>query len=341
MILMISGCDGTGKSTLVKALSEKLGWENKHFDKPKNLEDGKEQYFNFAKTMNDQPHKNIICDRLHDGEWVYAPLYRGYKGNYMREFEREITKNHNFLFVYVKASLDTIIDRTRKRGEDFVKEEHFQTVLDSFEEYLNEQALPFIVIDTTNSNTDEDVERIINAMNKVDKIWNCVREGDCPDAILKNVQPRGNVESEIMIVAQNPGGRGNGEYSTIWADGPNSDFVLSAIQEAGIFNNSWFTNLVPYPTEDNKITKEQIEATEHILYAQIELLRPKILIGLGSFSSDYLNKNFGKVIKVIKQQHPAYVKRFLSGNKNNHKKYVEIFSEAKTIIEENEDGKSK
>ncbi|MNY18919.1 Uracil DNA glycosylase superfamily protein [compost metagenome] len=213
--------------------------------------------------------------------------------------------------------------------------------MDSFEEYLNEQALPFIVIDTTNSNTDEDVERIINAMNKVDKIWNCVREGDCPDAILKNVQPRGNVESEIMIVAQNPGGRGNGEYSTIWADGPNSDFVLSAIQEAGIFNNSWFTNLVPYPTEDNKITKEQIEATEHILYAQIELLRPKILIGLGSFSSDYLNKNFGKVIKVIKQQHPAYVKRFLSGNKNNHKKYVEIFSEAKTIIEENEDGKSK
>lgn len=341
MILMISGCDGTGKTTIVKALSEKLGWETKHFDKPKDLEDGKRQYFNFAKMMNEQPNKNIICDRLHDGEWVYAPLFRGYKADYMREFEREITSTHNILFVYVKASLDTIIDRTRKRGEDFVKEEQFQTILDSFEEYLKDQALPFIVVDTTSSNTNEDVERIINAMDKVTTIWNCVREGDCPDAILKNVQPRGNVESEIMIVAQNPGGRGDAEYSTVWADGPNSGFILSATQEADIFNNSWFTNLVPYPTKDNKITKEQIEETEHILYAQIELLKPKVLIGLGKQASEHLKKNFGDEIQVIEQQHPAYVKRFLSGDKSNKEKYVHKFYEAKTIIEENKNGKSK
>jgi thymidylate kinase len=180
MIIHCSGCDGTGKSTLVKALSEKLGWESKHFDKPKDLADGKKQYFDFAKMMNENPDKNIICDRLHDGEYIYAPLYRGYTANYMREFEQEIVRKHNFLFVYVKADLETIIDRTRKRGEDFVKEEHFQIVLDSFEKYLQEQALPYIVIDTTNSNTEDDVQKVLEAMDKVNLIWNSVREGDCP-----------------------------------------------------------------------------------------------------------------------------------------------------------------
>lgn len=329
MITQISGCDGTGKSTLVKALSEKLGWETKHFDKPKDLADGKKQYFDFAKHMNENPNNNIICDRLHDGEWIYAPLYRGYTGNYLKEFEKEIIKEHNFLFVYVKASLDTIIDRTRKRGEDFVKEEHFQIVLDSFEKYLKEQSLPYIVIDTTNSNTEDDVNRIIEAMNKVNTIWNSVRDGECNNAVLENVFPRGNVEADVMIVSQNPGGKGKGNYSTIWNGGTNSNFVMSTVQNADIFENSWFTNLVPYPTKDNKITKSQIEDTEHIIYAQVELIKPKVLIGLGSIANKYLEKNFGKDIKIIKQQHPAYVKRFLSGDKSNFENYVNGFADSK------------
>jgi uracil-DNA glycosylase len=135
-----------------------------------------------------------------------------------------------------------------------------------------------------------------------------------------------------MVVAQNPGGRGNGDYSTIWANGPNSNFILSATKEADIFNNIWFTNLVPYPTEDNKITKEQIEATEHIIHAQVELLNPKVIIGLGGFACNYLKKNFSKNIQVIEQKHPAYVRRFLSGDKANREKYVQVFAETKKYL---------
>lgn len=328
-ILAVTGCDGVGKSTLVTELSKALGYETKHFDKPKDMEDGKKQYFEFAKDMNNDPSKNIICDRLHEGEWVYAPLYRGYTADYMREFEREIVKKHNYLQVYVKAELDTIIERTRKRGEDFVKEEHFKTVLDYFDKYMNEMALPYIEIDTTNSKTEDDIKKIIDAFNKVNFIWDLFRNGSAPGVITIPVFPRGNVFGEVMVVAQNPGGRGIRDYSTVWSDGPNSKFLIEAIKEAGIYRNTWFTNLVPYPTPDNKVTNEQIEATEHILYAQVELLKPKVLIGLGSISSNYLKENFGKDIKVIELAHPAYVRRFLSGDSKNREKWVKQMQEAK------------
>jgi thymidylate kinase len=177
MIVCVTGSDCVGKSTLVKLLSEVLGWETIHFDKPKNYEDGKQQYFDFANKMNQNPGKNIICDRLHEGEWVYAPLYRGYKGDYMQEFEKEVTKNQDYLLVHVKADLQTVLERARSRGEDFVKEEDFVHVLNAFEEYKKEQQLPYITIDTTNSKTGSDVRKILDAMEIAKDTWKEIREG--------------------------------------------------------------------------------------------------------------------------------------------------------------------
>lgn len=330
-IISSTGCDGVGKSTIVEALSKATGWDNLHFNKPKDMEDGKQQYFNFAEKMNNDPSKEIICDRLHEGEWVYAPLYRGYKADYMREFEREIIKKHNFLLVYVKASLETIIERTRKRGEDFVKEEHFQTVLDLFEDYMNEQALPYIEIDTTNSKTEDDVKRILDAYHKVDKIWTAIRDGNAPGAILTPAMPRGNIEADYVIIGQNPGGRGKPDvkYSTTWCDVNLSEFMMKTVKEAGIHRDSWYTNLVPYPTEDNKVTKDQVAATLDILKLQIELIQPKKIVTLGNAAHEVVRKEFGRNFEIVDFPHPAYVKRFLSGKPDKLKEWVEMFSNLK------------
>lgn len=185
MILKITGCDCSGKSTLVKALSEKLNWDNIHFDKPKNYEDGKKQYFDFAEKMNMNPSINIICDRLEEGEWIYAPLYRNYKGDYLQEFEKEITRVHDYLMVYVKADLEVILERARVRGEDFVKEDDFSKVLDNFDKYLSEQQLPYIIIDTSDSKTEEDVNKILNAINKAKDIWSKIRNGEIVSTKIK------------------------------------------------------------------------------------------------------------------------------------------------------------
>lgn len=330
-IINATGQDGVGKSTIVKGLSELTGWENIHFDKPRDMKDGKQQYFSFADKMNNDISKNIICDRLHEGEWVYAPLYRGYKADYMREFEREIIQKHNFLLVYVKASLNTIIERTRIRGEDFVKEEDFQTVRNLFEDYMNAQALPYIEVDTTNSETSNDLKKILEAYSKVDKIWTAIREGNAPGAIITPAFPRGNVEADIMVIGQNPGGRGkpNVKYSTTWCDINLSEFMMNITKEADIHRNSWYTNLVPYPTSDNKVTNEQVESTLDILKLQVELIQPKKIATLGNISKDVVTREFGKDFEIVPFQHPAYVKRFMSGKPDKLKEYINKFSNLK------------
>ncbi|AEO93574.1 thymidylate kinase [Bacillus phage G] len=329
-IISTTGPDGSGKTTIVKKLSEKLGYPTQHFDKPKDMLDAKNQYFSFVDNLAENESK--IADRFHEGEWIYAPKLRGYTADYLREFERKVINKHSFLQVFVKAELETIIKRTRVRGEDFIKEEDFQTFLDLFEEFMDNQAMPFIEIDTTNSKTENDVKRIIEAFEKAKIIWDLVKNGSCSNTVLKPVQPRGNIEGKVMVVAQNPGGRGEGEYSTVWADGNNSKFLLDATKKAGIFRDTWFTNLVPYPTQDNQITKAQIEEVEHIIYAQVELIKPKVIIGLGNIVNEHLNKLFGGNVPIIELKHPAYVKRFLSGDKDYKTKYSLDFAEAKKYL---------
>lgn len=329
-ILSTTGPDGSGKSTLVSELSKKLGYPTKHFDKPKDMEDGKNQYFSFIDNLKE--NESMLTDRFHEGEWIYAPKLRGYTADYLREFETKLINKHSFLQVFVRAELETIIERTRRRGEDFIKEEDFQLFADLFEEFLENQAMPYIQIDTTNSKVEDNVKRVIEAFEKANIIWDSVKNNFAPGTIHKPVQPRGNIEADIMIVAQNPGGRGVGEYSTVWSDGPSTKFVLDSVKEAGIYKNSWFTNLVPYPTTDNKVTKDQIEATEHILYAQVDLIKPKVLIGLGGVVNESLKETYGGDIHIIEMQHPSYVKRFLSGNTKNKENYIQKFAEAKKYL---------
>lgn len=329
-LLGVTGGDGVGKSTLVSELSKQLNLKSQHFDKPKDMEDGKKQYFDFIDNL--LVNESAIADRFHEGEWIYAPKLRGYTADYLREFERKVINKHSYLQVYVKAELETIIERTRIRGEDFIKEEDFQIFLDLFEDFMNKQALPFIEINTTNSKTEDDVKRVIQAFNNANTIWDLVKNGSAPGTINKAIQPRGNIEADVMIVAQNPGGRGNRDYSTIWADGPNSNFILDATKQAGIYRNTWFTNVVPYPTEDNKVTKEQIDAVEHILYAQVELIKPKVLIGLGGIANENLKRIFGNDLPILEVPHPAYVRRFKSGDPKNKEIYIDSIAKSKEYL---------
>ena len=331
-IIHFAGGDGVGKSTLVKAVSKKLNFYSKHFDKPLNYEDGKKQYFDFLNNLKELDKKSVICDRLHDGEWIYAPLYRNYTGDYMREFERELINRYSYLLVYVKADLQTIVERTRRRGEDFVKEEHFQKVLDSYDEYMYEQALPYIEIDTTSSDTNNDVDKIISSYRKSKKIWEEVRIGDSINEVIKPVQPRGNINGDIMIVGQNPGGKGKRDYSTTWCAGATSRMLMNVTKKAGIFRDSWFTNLVPYPTDDNSVSESQINSTSHILKTQIDLIQPKVIIALGNIVHDNLVKSYGKKIPILKSYHPSYVQRFMSNDVARMENYIDSFKRAKKYL---------
>lgn len=166
MIYHISGCDCTVKSTLCNKLGEKLNLDVVHFDKPKNMEDGKKQYFDFLKNLD----KDIICDRFHDGEYIYAPLYRGYEANYLEEFETQLRKQP-YLFINTYSDIDKIIERAEKRGEDFVKFDDFKKVSQLFEDYIRKQNMPYITLDTTKSTEENElIDNAVDYILKCDKI---------------------------------------------------------------------------------------------------------------------------------------------------------------------------
>lgn len=95
MKFIIEGLDRLGKSTLVDGIVNTLGYhEIIHYQKPKKLAYYKEDLLEYQRasfqTMFQllNSNANIVMDRGHLGEMVYAPIYRGYPGDYVIELER-------------------------------------------------------------------------------------------------------------------------------------------------------------------------------------------------------------------------------------------------------------
>lgn len=114
-ILAIEGIDRIGKSTLIKNILNKHGYyEVIHFKQPKELAfyaeaaraqvDPRERIsqvpqaaraswlyqvasFKNSLFLTSAPNAKLIFDRWYLGEAVYAPLYRGYSGDYVFELE--------------------------------------------------------------------------------------------------------------------------------------------------------------------------------------------------------------------------------------------------------------
>lgn len=129
---IIEGLDRLGKSTLIEGLLHEDGFRQViHYSKPKKLT----YYEDMVKALEEESNYTsdymyqhdsfiamfemlgsnapLILDRAHLGEAVYAPLYRGYDGNYVFELEQE----HDVAeFGHVRMILLT---------EDFATSKHF------------------------------------------------------------------------------------------------------------------------------------------------------------------------------------------------------------------------
>lgn len=184
-LIHISGCDLTTKSTICEKLGELTGYKIRHFDKVNSLEEGKKQYLDFLTYENEGIQ---ILDRFHDGEWIYAPLYRGYTANYLDKIEEKLSERP-YLFVNTYSSLETIIKRKQERGEDFVKEDDFSKVLDGFYEFTMKQNMPFARINTDNPDSEKNAKDIIKYFEIVQEIFNSNTKKDkyCGNLLAKNL----------------------------------------------------------------------------------------------------------------------------------------------------------
>jgi thymidylate kinase len=133
MLVIIEGCDGTGKSTLAARLAERLdGAEVLHLGPPKRhpLEETVLALDDYTPGSG----RHVIVDRFHLGEMIYGPIYRGESklgplGGPEHKWVDLWLKSRGALQVVLTATLKTVEDRIGVRGDDFVKNEHLRSIL--------------------------------------------------------------------------------------------------------------------------------------------------------------------------------------------------------------------
>lgn len=130
MLIVLEGCDGTGKTTLMNILKSCYPIdETIHC-----TAETPNTYEYFYDIVRRSKHKNIICDRFFWGQFVYQKLS-----------ERKLTTvqlhalysemricNPDNRIILVEAGLDDILNRLNKRAE--VTELPVQTIVQKFRE---------------------------------------------------------------------------------------------------------------------------------------------------------------------------------------------------------------
>ena len=193
MNIIIAGVNGAGKSSLCKKLKNKFPeFITTHFSNPKDMEDGKRQYFDFVAQMTNT--NSYLFDRFHEGEWVYAPIFRNYTPDYLLDFENTLYQlDYVPFFVYVYAKIKDIAIRLKRRGnEDFVKPEHYEVERLNFDNFLTYQHLPYCTINTSRLYFGQAFKKVLANIHK----YEAIRKLTTGWAKL----PRGDVNASILYV---------------------------------------------------------------------------------------------------------------------------------------------
>ncbi|MEM2159353.1 MAG: hypothetical protein QXN55_00150 [Candidatus Nitrosotenuis sp.] len=173
---IIEGCDRLSKSTLVQNIQKKFGPHIVvHFAKPlkaENLSDNlfQYQYVSFEQGFNllEKHHPSevpIIFDRFHLGEFVYAPRYRGYPGDYIFSLEvfhcAELLTNVK-LVLLTTSNWDLITDDGE--SHDFSKKEEEQ--FDFIEAFNKSSFQNKIIVNIADGNSWKSPNQILDEVTR-------------------------------------------------------------------------------------------------------------------------------------------------------------------------------
>lgn len=134
---LIEGCDCVGKTTLVKQFLKHDENKRKKLKvikcsaPPSNLcrEEQrlfcKNQYEKIVRLMNSRG--NLVLDRFHLGEAVYAPIFRGYYPDYVRELEK---KMEDVKLIVLTANPALVVKRFDGK---FITKRQIPAILKNFE----------------------------------------------------------------------------------------------------------------------------------------------------------------------------------------------------------------
>jgi len=146
MLIIVEGCDKTGKTTLVEYLLKKLpkAYTFKYGDKPK---DG--SYLEREKVRNahwkmlsvyNYTFKDccLILDRFIPSEVVYSHK-RGYEARDDKDYiemKKEIERMGDVIIIHCRTDIDQIAKKFLEDGEEYAKTDEIKDLVKRYDEYL-------------------------------------------------------------------------------------------------------------------------------------------------------------------------------------------------------------
>ena len=137
-VIILEGCDKTGKSTLAKELSEKTGYKILHLGVPKG------NWFEYlSELINANKKDGIIFDRFHWGDYVYAGITTDKKFLSPEQFVEIETKLAELraLVIYCHDGEKAITERFKADGEKLIAPENIAVILHKYMELLRSSGL--------------------------------------------------------------------------------------------------------------------------------------------------------------------------------------------------------
>lgn len=149
MIIILEGCDAVGKTTFANRLSEKMGFEivkGSSFDISKLGADGM-----FDHMMRLLDRDNIIIDRFFYSNLVYGKLYNYPMMTKRQYVELAVKSRKSSITIYLNAYPDEIKNRISMRGDDMIKSEEIDNILNEYNSVMNGVHKPrtMLSLDTT------------------------------------------------------------------------------------------------------------------------------------------------------------------------------------------------
>jgi hypothetical protein len=130
-VVVVEGCDKTGKTSLVAALHEALGWPMVKSSQTTGPDAALQEYLDVL----DHEKGHFIADRFHVGESVYGPIYRGtlpLDHTAMRLVEERLL-DRGCLLVLMEDDPEAVIARFKALKEDFAREQDVRDIIAKFD----------------------------------------------------------------------------------------------------------------------------------------------------------------------------------------------------------------
>lgn len=137
MLIIIEGCDATGKTTLAKRIAELQPDTTIVHCGPPTI-DAYTEYASHTSQYIPNLGASVVFDRFHIGELVYGPIYRGKSSlTQSQQVKLEAALNERgALLVHLTHKPQVLLERQRSLGEDFLKPQHIAKVVTGFKKQV-------------------------------------------------------------------------------------------------------------------------------------------------------------------------------------------------------------